>query len=250
MAGRNTQGSNSQRQRTQDNPLLLGTFTETSIRYLKGSLGPANKLVGYKDTNQSSNGGFGGGTYNHWFKINLAVPAWIIIAKGPPRPKYINVSFYDLNLNPIQGRGIFDRDSVSEQLAGETVYPYIGHVMSAQSDLYNEFDPLRIDKGDDRYFPLAIGSYLLCISTTRNEPLDYAVAVVIELADLTPIMLLEDYGYLLLEDNGFTLFDTGPNYSGNDIHEHSLQSWKTAWEREHQDTDKFPEILLPYITSP
>lgn len=250
MADQNTRGSNSQRQRTQNNPLLLGSFTETAIRYLKGTLGPVNKAVGYKDTNQYSNGGFGGGTYNHWFKIKLAVPAWIILVKGPPRPKYINVSFYDLSHNPIQGRGIFDADSISEVIGEETFFPYVGHAMNAQSDLYNEYDPLRVDKGDDRYFPLPEGNYLLCISTTRNELLDYAVAVVIETADLNPVMLQENYDRLLLEDNGYILFDTGNNYSGNDTHEHSLQAWQSAWEREHQQTNQFPAILLPYVTSP
>jgi hypothetical protein len=250
MADRNTHGFNAQRQRTQNDPLYLGAFTQTSIRYLKGSLGPANKLVGYKDTNQSSNGGFGGGTYNHWFRIELKVPAWLITAKGPPRPKYINLSAYDLDLNPIQGRGIFDADSVPEVIGGKLYHPYVGHVMGAQSDIYNEYDPLRVDKGDDRYFPLAVGNYLLCVSSTRNEPLDYAVAIVIEIADLSPIMLLEDYSYITLEDNGTTLFDTGVNYNGNDTHEHSLQAWQGAWTREHQETDPFPDVLLPYITSP
>ena len=51
----------SQRQRTQDNPLFLGEFSQLSIRALKGALGPENKLVGRSDTSLTSNGGFGGG---------------------------------------------------------------------------------------------------------------------------------------------------------------------------------------------
>ena len=39
-----------QRQRTKENPLDLGSFSATSLRYLKGSLGPKSKVVGYKDT--------------------------------------------------------------------------------------------------------------------------------------------------------------------------------------------------------
>jgi len=183
-----------QRQRTQDNPLDLGTFSTTSLRYLKGNLGPKNQIVGSKDTGQTSNGGFGGGTYNHWFKIKIDVPAWIITVKGPPRPKYIQVSAYSLDQTPIEGRSIFDADSVSEINGGITYYPYVGHVMSAQSDLYNTFAVKRIDNGDDRYFTLNPGSYLLCISTTRNEPLDYEVGLVVEVEDTSLELLLETGG--------------------------------------------------------
>lgn len=245
--------ASTQRQRTRNNPLVLGNFTETAVRYLKGKLGPENKLVGRADTDLSSNGGFGGGTYNHWFKINLNVSAWIIIAKGPPRPKYINVSVYDLNFNPIQGRGIFDADSVTVNKDGTIYNPYVGHVMSAQSDLYNFYNPFRLDKGDDRYFPLPIGEYLLCISSTRNEPLDYEVALVIETADLSPFLALEDYFNFLYEDQideSFIICDTGPDYTGGEIHEHSLTEWKRAWDREHPPRTPFPAVLVPLTTAP
>ncbi|HBT08981.1 MAG TPA: hypothetical protein DEB18_05355, partial [Leeuwenhoekiella sp.] len=137
--------SATQRQRTQNNPLPLGPFGQLSIRNLLGSLGPKNKL---------GSNGYGGGTFNHWFSIEISSPAWIILAKGGERKEYIQLSVYDLNLNPILGRGIFDRDSIKEIENGEVYYPYEGHVMSAGSDLYNTFNPNRFDKGDDRYFPL------------------------------------------------------------------------------------------------
>lgn len=245
--------SSQQRQRTQNNPLNLGRFDETSLRYLQGTLGPENKVVGYRDTNQNSNGGFGGGTYNHWFKIQLDIPAWIIVAKGPPRPKYIQVSAYDLNKNPIEGRGVFDADSVVLNDDGTIYHPYVDHVMSAQSDLYNFYDPRRLDRGDDRYYPLNIGEYLLCVSSTRNEPLEYSVAIVIEVADPTPVILLEDYSRLLFEDTAsesFVLCDTTENYTGAETHEHSLTEWKTAWRRERQDYVPFPEVLVPLATKP
>lgn len=245
--------SSQQRQRTQNNPLNLGRFDETSLRYLQGTLGPENKVVGYRDTNQNSNGGFGGGTYNHWFKIQLATPAWIIVAKGPPRPQYIQVSAYDINRNPIEGRGIFDADSVVLNDDGTIYHPYVDHVMSAQSDLYNFYDPRRLDRGDDRYYPLNVGEYLLCVSSTRNEPLEYAVAIVVEVADPTPVILLEDYSRLLFEDTAsesFVLCDTTENYTGAETHEHSLTEWKTAWRRERQDYVPFPEVLVPLATKP
>jgi hypothetical protein len=186
--------SSQQRQRTQDNPLVLGTFSTTTLRYLRGSLGPQNKVVGYRDTSQTSNGGFGGGTYNHWFKVTITVPAWIITVKGPPRPNYIQVSAYDLNTNPIEGREIFQADSVPQNNDGTIYYPYVGHVMNAQSDFYNNFNPRRLDKSDDRYFALQPGSYMLCVSTTRNEPLDYALGLVIEVEDTELELLLETGG--------------------------------------------------------
>lgn len=181
-----------QANRSKANPLNLGTFDTTSLRYLKGKLGPQNKVIGYADTNQTSNGGFGGGAYNHWFKINLARPGWIITAKGPPRPNYVQVSAYDLNTTPIQGEGIFDADSVSIISNNEVFHPYLGTVMKTQSDLYNQFISYRLDRGDDRYYPLAAGGYLICVSTTRNELLDYELGIVIEFPPTELFIALED----------------------------------------------------------
>ncbi len=162
-----------QSQRSLANPLVLGTFSSTSLKYLKGTLKSEKKIV---------DGGYGGGTYNNWFQVNTTAPSWIIITKGPPRPNYIQTSAYDLNHIPIQGESIFDEDSVRDGIKrdGEVYIPYLGSVMSAQSDLYNNFEAGRLDRGDERYYPLAAGSYLICVSSTRNEPLDYEVGVVIE----------------------------------------------------------------------
>lgn len=244
--------SQQQRQRTKNDPLLLGSFGELSVRNLTGSLGPKNQVVGRSDTNFISNGGFGGGTYNHWFQINLLSPAWIIIAKGGSRPKYINVSTYDLNFNPIEGRSIFDADSVSETLDGEIYHPYVGHMMNKQSDLYNNFDPTRLDKGDERYYPLETGAYLLCISSTRNEPINYEVAFVVEFPTTTFDILLEDYAYLLYEDTqeSYVIADTVADYVENDLHTHSLSDWDEAWRREHQQGVPFPAVLVPLATQP
>jgi hypothetical protein len=182
----------SQRQRTQNNPLVLGSFDTTSLKYLKGKLGPVNQLVGRADTSQQSNGGFGGGTYNHWFQVNLKKSAWIIVVKSGPRPNYIQTSVYDLDKKPIEGRGIFQADSVETTKGTEAFYPYLGTVMGAQSDLYNTFIPQRLDRGDERYYPLSAGGYLICISTTRNEPLDYEVGLVVEFPITELFIALED----------------------------------------------------------
>lgn len=303
----------SQAKRNLDNPLVLGTFSSTSLRYLKGHLGPENKVIGRADTRTTSNGGFGGGAYNHWYQINLASAAWIILSKGPPRPKYINVSTYDLNRMPISGLSIFDGDSVTDGLnINRDVYvPYLDTVMGSQSDLYNTFSRWRLDHGDERYYPLGAGSYLVCVSTTRNEPLDYEVGVVVEFPATEMYIILEDEDYpsLLLQEtaidfsrtinvlspvtsntvisastsvpNGFTenacTINNGitvtvlenstwfigsqipssqsPEYGifaepandeyYNTIHDHSLSEWRNSWIRDHQDTDRFPDLFIP-----
>jgi hypothetical protein len=244
--------SQAQRQRTKENPLVLGPFDQLSVRNLRGSLGPKNQVIGRADTGLNSNGGYGGGSYNHWFRIDLASSAWIIIAKGGPRPKYVNVSTYDLNLNPIEGRAIFDKDSISETIDGEIYYPYIGHMMNKQSDLYNLFDPTRLDRGDERYYPLEPGGYLLCVSSTRNEPLDYEVAFVVEFPTTGFDILLEDYSYLLYEDTdeSFVIADTTSDYVEDDRHSHSLSDWDAAWQRERQQGVPFPAVLVPLATQP
>lgn len=189
-----TRSQEAQRQRTQNNPLVLGSFDTTSLKYLKGRLGPLNQLVGRADTSQQSNGGFGGGTYNHWFQVNLKEPAWIIVAKAGPRPNYIQTSVYDLNKQPIEGQGIFQDDSVEITNGTNTFYPYFATTMGAQSDLYNTFDAGRLDRGDERYYPLTTGGYLLCISTTRNELLDYEVGLVVEFPIAEMFIAAEDEG--------------------------------------------------------
>jgi hypothetical protein len=186
--------ANAQSTRSLSNPLNLGTFSSTSLRYLKGKLGPENKVIGRADTGTTSNGGFGGGTYNHWFQVTLDSPAWIIVTKGPPRPQYIQTSAYDLNKTPIEGQSIFDADSIASGLKenGEVYVPYLDTVMAAKSDLYNQFSRIRLDRGDERYYPFAKGSYLICISSTRNEPLDYEVGVVVEFPSTQVLFELED----------------------------------------------------------
>jgi len=297
----------SQSQRTQNDPLLLGTFSQTTLRYLKGTLGAQYKPIGRADTRQISNGGIGGGTYNHWFQVNLTEPAWIILTKGPPRPKYIQVSAYDLNKTPIQGDPIFDADSVTTETNGIKYIPYLDTVMSVQSDLYNTFDRLRLDRGDDRYYPLETGSYLICVSSTRNEPLAYELGVVIEFPTDEAFFELEDtdgsvclqeteidaaeiVGPILVDtvisvnafsetnceiasgvtvtvnpgitwligeripaadyDNYKIILEVGDDAYYNTVHDHSLSEWQNAWEREHQDTDRFPELFVPLTNRP
>jgi hypothetical protein len=290
--------------------LNLGTFDNLALRFLTGKLGPEYKVTA---------DGYGGGTFNHWFQINILRPAWIIATKaGSARPQYLNVSFYDLNETPIDGRNPFDADSIVEgrSLTTEQLYyPYLDTFMGAQSDLYNTFERLRLDRGDDRYYPLQAGSYLLCVSSTRNESLDYGVGLIIEFPITELLLALEDFELYLREDtidatttvtifspvtvdtiisnvpgqpNGFTNtlceIDSGVTVTvldgsewligvaspaplgiaagngfllefGNDafldtIHDHTLSEWRQAWNAQHQQTDKFPEIFVPLTNRP
>lgn len=215
-----TRNQSTQRQRTAKNPLLVGSFDQTSLRLLTGTLGALNQVVGYRDTSQNSNGGHGGGTMNHWFQVDLLKSAWIITRKGGPRPNYIEVSAYDLNRNPVEGRMIFQADSISTT-ANETTafYPYLGHVMGAGSDLYNTFDRLRLDKGNDLYFPLEAGSYLICVASTRNEILDYTLGLVVEVPTDDMFLLLEDVEEdFLIQETALDLNNTiiiGPIFASN-----------------------------------
>jgi hypothetical protein len=238
-----------QRQRTQNNPLKLGVFSDTSLRYLRGSLGPKNEVVGYRDTNQTSNGGFGGGTYNHWFEVEIIDYAWIILTKGGEKSKYINLSFYDLNTTPIQGRNIFESDSArGDFLFGEedrVYYPYTGHAMGAQSSLYNLFFINRIQLNDSRYFPLPAGRYLICISTTRNEPIDYNVGLVVEFPPTELFLLLEDLAddKVALED-GIDLTNTeeiGPNF----VVDFSLPSGFNAFTENESIIQDLVTVTIP-----
>jgi hypothetical protein len=215
-----SRASQSQRKRTQKDPLILGTFSETSLRVLTGTLGPLSKVVGRADTNQYSNGGIGGGTYNHWFQVNVTAPCWIINKKGGPRPNYIQISAYDLKFAPIQGRMIFQHDSVSDSTGYLGLhYPYSDHVMGALSNQYNYFNQYNLDKGDDLYFNLEHGSYLICVSSTRNELLDYTLGVVIEFPSEEMLLLLENLDNSFLATETTLDFTTtiviGPVFSSN-----------------------------------
>jgi hypothetical protein len=289
-----------QNTRSVNNPFKLGTFSRTSLRYLTGKLGARNRVI--KD-------GYGEGEYNHWFEISITEPAWIIAIKDGPRPKHINIGAFDLNRNPIEGRSIFDADSVAIENTVGKFYPYLGTVMGAQSSIENNFNRLRLDRGDERYFPLAPGAYLLCVSATRHELIDYGVGLVVEFPSTFVLIALEDGdGSLLTTESELDLTNTieitspvaivlviptGSNAFTNDeciiqagasveipenstwlitslppgaaptfpfeaevgdplyfdtIHDHSLIEWREAWETDHQDSDRFPAVFIPYTT--
>ena len=178
----------SQRERSQYNPLNLGTFDQTSLRVLTGSLGMRSQIV---------QGGYGNYTYNHWFQVTVPRPAWIICIKAgtklttspvtPPNrfqdiDSRFDVGVYAQDYSPLQGRMILQEP---EQ--------YFGHVAGAQSDLYNTYNPNASNEGNELFYELTPGNYLICVSATRNEPFDYALGLVIEFAD-------DEENFILTED--------------------------------------------------
>lgn len=180
--------SESQRQRSQFNPLNLGTFDQTTLRLLTGSLGMRSQLI---------NGGYGNYTYNHWFQITLPKPAWIILLKAGTNLSTSNTSvanrFQDIDrrfdfsvyaqdYSPIEGRSVLQEPE-----------RFFGYVAGAQSDLYNTFNPKLDSQGNEMFYELTPGNYLVCVSATCNEPFDYALGLVVEFAD-------NEENFILTED--------------------------------------------------
>lgn len=191
----------SQRDRSLYNPLFLGKFSQTSLRLLQGTLGPRSELIGANVPGFAGfQGGYGRETYNNWFKVELTRPAWIILIKAGSvlptensiatqnRRNYNNSRYmfgvYDINRIPIEGRSII-----------ENPFEFRGQVEGNQADLYNTYNFNRQDKGDDRFFQLEAGQYLICISAVRNELFEYAAGLVIEFQQPA------DDIFILTEDN-------------------------------------------------
>ena len=193
-----TNPSVSQRERSQQNPLNLGTFDRTSLRLLKGTLGPKSQII---------QGGYGNDTYNNWFKLRITQEAWIILIKAGTKLATTNVSppdvfnqtttrfdvgVYDMNLNPIEGRIIHQEPEA-----------YWGHVAGAASDLYNTYNPNDFDRDNEMFYPLQPGDYMFCVSATRNELFNYSLGLVVEIENREDdFILTEDsiISFVLQED--------------------------------------------------
>ena len=227
--------NNDQRNNNSRRALYLGEFEETSIRVLRGTLGPEYDLVGesqriraLRNSNEGG-GGFGGGSMNHWFRVKLASPAWIMMIKMGvameghndydaddnlttrrelgQKNDFIQLSAFDLNRAPIEGRPIFQAEAIATPQGKRFFYPYFGTVAGAASDLYNTgaFDQYRFDKGDDMFFPLEAGEYLLVVSSTLSNKCKYAVGLVIEFPP-TEISFLQEQGFpdFIVQENAVT----------------------------------------------
>ncbi len=110
-------------------------------------------------------------------------------------------------------------DSAMKNLRADTSFSNsnTGQVMAAQSDLYNTFNPDRADEGDDRYFPLGAGNYLICVSAERNEEFQYGVGLVVEFQTPNDELFFlcedsKDITYLVTEnDLNDAVVETVPN---------------------------------------
>ena len=310
-----TNPSVSQRQRSQYNPLNLGTFEQTSLRLLTGSLGMRSQII---------QGGYGNYTYNHWFQVTLAEPAWIILLKAgsnlstsPVTSSNVlqniddrfDVSVYAQDYSPIQGRTILEEPE-----------SFFGYVAGAESDLYNTFNPKLSTKGNETFYELTPGKYLICVSATCNEAFNYSLGLVVEFPSADDNFILtedQDTGFVLQETfdaqsegvfvvlpspitanttineiSNYSLnvgqinsgifvqvneknsddvplsWTIGPSASTNnnplinlielDYTEnwpasvpqtHSLSEWRSAWQRDHSQDDKFPSGLFAPLTN-
>lgn len=231
----------SQRERSKNNPLNLGTFSQTSLRLLTGSLGPKSEII---------QGGYGNDTYNHWFQVNLNSPAWIIAIKAGSilstesldpatngsrlEKSRFQIAFYDQNKTPIQ-----------QQYINEYNTNYWRYVANSQSDLYNTTGEV----GDERFLFLGKGSYLLCISAVRNEAMKYAVGLVMQFPSVgNNVLITEDSSQTpiiqeTVEDENLILLDSTEEWDITE-QESNLVDWQVAWARENPGP--FPAFFAEY----
>ena len=178
-------------------PLNLGIFGDTALRLLEGEFRNEYKPVGEpvyvgNQVYDATPYGVGGGTRSAYFKVTLEREAWIILTKGGEFPNYLQVSCYTFDGQPVEQRFIHDADSITIDGIEGRYYPFLDTVAGAPSNLYNDFDPFRLDGGNTTYSPLAPGEYLICISTIRTEPFKYSVGLVVEFPAEEVFVICED----------------------------------------------------------
>ena len=186
-----TYPNQSQRERSQYNPLNLGHFTTTSVRYITSVLGMRSQII---------EGGIGNNTYNNWFQINIDQPAWIILIKAGTvlNTSTTTLSNLEKGINNRMNVAVYAQDytPIQERYIAQLKNPpgYKGRVAGAQSDLYNTLDPKRFDQGNELIYELLPGRYLICVSATSNEEFRYGLGVVIQFPQ-------NDENFILLENN-------------------------------------------------
>ena len=187
-----TYPNQSQRERSQYNPLNLGHFSQTSVRYITSVLGMRSQII---------EGGVGNNTYNNWFQVSIDQPAWIILIKAGT---VLNTSTTTTVQNHNQGIhkrmevAVYAQDysPIQQRYIAQIVDPpgYRGRAAGAQSDLYNTFEPKRFDQGNELVYELLPGRYLICVSATSNEEFRYGLGMVIQFPQ-------NDENFILLEDS-------------------------------------------------
>jgi hypothetical protein len=172
-----------QRSRSYHDPLDLGLYDRTSIRYIKGRIGAENKgQTAFRCTNDGASNAF----QNVWFKVTITDPGYLIFLKDDNRDK----RFYSVN--------VYTADSERRQLAypmltGDVCRKFDNMVAGFSSDLYNISDqrPELRDRNRTSLFPLPKGSYVINISTQRWDMFRYGVYMILEMPTQTGYLELE-----------------------------------------------------------
>jgi hypothetical protein len=241
----------SQRTKSYHNPLHLGVFGETSIRYLQGRLGAENKgQAGFRSTNDGTANAF----MNVWFMLSLTKESYLILIKENERQRRnYNVSVYR-------------QDQEHNQLSypfklNEADNFYNSVVAGSTSDLYNIIDDQSElkDKNRTSLYPLPPGNYVINISTQRWDMFRYGVYLIIEAPFQTGYLELEteegDPESYLAQENSvvtspafFLLEDTvaGRLPSVREATSHSERTLRAAWTQ-YTTKKSFPQELVSYL---
>jgi len=241
-----------QRGRSYYSPLDLGTFDQTSIRYLQGRLGAENKgQAGFRSTNDGTANAY----MNVWFQITLTTEAYLILIKENKRQRRnYNVSVYPKNLE-------HNQLSYPMKVNGADSF-YSSVVAGYTSDLYNIIDDQSKlkDKNRTSLYPLKPGTYVINFSTQRWDVFQYGVYLIIEAPFQSGYLQLEDEpdaitSYLEQEQSFpinpsfFLLEETivGRMPSVREFTEHSERNLRSAW-LEYNPKQSFPQELSLYLS--
>lgn len=249
-AGVNTTGS--QRSRSYYNPIDLGRFSRTSIRYLTGRIGAENKgQAQFRCDNSGASFAF----QNVWFGFRLDAPSYVILVQDSTNSRtnrFIDLTLYDTKK---------ERKSMGHPILFDGMNSYYrGMVAGSQCDLYNVLDQRQAADDQDRtsLLPLPKGNYVLGASTQRWDQIRYGIYMIIETPITSGFILLENEpttkgyieqevstsfipAYFLLEDASLGEVDT---VRRTDIHDY--REWQEAWTDVYPGKP-FPSDLTTYL---
>ena len=240
-----------QRGRSYHDPLDLGTFSQTSIRYLQGRLGAENKgQAGFRSTNDGTANAY----MNVWFQVTLTKEAYLILLKENQRQRRnYNVSVYpkDLEHNQL---------SYPMKVNGTDSF-YNSVVAGYTADLYNIIDDQSSfkDKNRTSLYPLKPGTYVINISTQRWDIFKYGLYLIIEAPFQSGYIQLEAEedaitSYLEQEQSlvsnplifllEYTIEARVPLV--RELTEHSERTFRIAWQQ-YNPKQSFPAELVSYL---
>lgn len=244
----------SQRSRSLQNPLKLGTFDRTSIRHITGRLGAENKG---QAPFQLSNSGAQNAFQNIWMQFTLAQPSYVILLKDPSLDRTFT-RWYNISLSTAGP----ERRSISHPIYYDgTSKFYRGMVGGTQSDLYNVIDEQSAYRDQNRtsLLPLAKGSYTLNINTQRWDQIRYNIYMIIEAPSKTGYYVLEgsnnaENRYTALEQStaslpAFFLYESSNDDNISPVRDyevHDRRRWREAWDESYPN-QSFPSAITSYL---